>query len=128
MLEALIAGRAEPATRTALVQRRRRSKIAGREPALTGIVHDHHRQSLAMPLAHIALLAEVMVAASGLELSRFETAPRLAAWAGAAPGGDARVGEQHCGKTRQGNRPRRAILTQLAHAAVPANGTDLSAL
>jgi transposase len=193
MLEALIAGRVEPATMAARATRRRRSKIPLLEQALTGIVPDHHRQLLAMQLApsdlldeHIAARnraievslralrvdassgeerapwpvlsngsppvaaptltltraverldpipgidqrgAEVRVAEIGMDMSRFETAPRLAAWAGVAPGTDASAGKQRSGKTRQGHRPRRAILTQLAHAAVRTKGTYLSAL
>ena len=193
MLEALIAGRADPATMAALAQRRMRSKIPVLEQALTGIVHDHHRQLLAMQLAHIDFLdeqiealtraivtslkalsateppeedqpalppvesapsvavsppltftravelldtipgidqrgAEVIVAEIGIDMSRFETAPRLAAWAGVAPGNDESAGKQRSGKTRKGNRPLRAILTQLAHAAVHTKGTYLSAL
>ncbi len=49
--------------------------------------------------------AEVIVAEIGIDMSRFETAPRLAAWAGVAPGTDARAGTQRSGKTRKGNRP-----------------------
>jgi transposase len=56
MLEALIAGRAEPATMAALAQRRMRAQIPLLEPALTGVVHDQHRQPLAMPLAPIDFL------------------------------------------------------------------------
>ena len=44
MLEALIAGRADPATRAARAQRRRRTKMPLLEHALTGVVHAHHRQ------------------------------------------------------------------------------------
>jgi transposase len=193
MLEALIAGRADPATMAALAQRRMRSKIPVLEQALTGIVHAHHRQLLAMQLAHIDFLdeqiealtraivtslkafsatvppqedqpalptdgsapsvtvsppltfthavelldtipgidqrgAEVIVVEIGIDMSRFETAPRLAAWAGVAPGNDESAGKQRSGKTRKGNRPLRAILTQLAHAAVHTRGTYLSAL
>jgi transposase len=58
MLEALIAGRVEPATMAELAKRRMRSKIPLLEQALTGIVHDHHRQLLAMQLAHIDFLDE----------------------------------------------------------------------
>jgi hypothetical protein len=68
-----------------------------------------------------------MVAEIGIDLARFETAPRLAAWAGVAPGHDERVGKQRSGQTRQGHRPLRAILTQLAHAAVHTKDTSLSA-
>jgi transposase len=71
--------------------------------------------------------AEGIVAESGTEMSRFETAPRLAAGAGVAPGNDASAGKQRSGKTRKGHRPRRAILTQLAHAAVRTQDTSRSA-
>jgi transposase len=193
MLEALIAGRADPATMAELAQRRMRTKSPRLEQALTGIVPDHHRQLLAMQLAHVDCLdeqiealtraimasltalstaeppvedhpplpavrsapsvavsppltftravelldtspgidqrgAEVIVAEIGIDMARFETAPRLAAWAGVAPGNDESAGKQRSGKTRKGNRPLRAILTQLAHAAVHTKDTSLSAL
>ena len=176
-----------------LAKRRMRSKIPLLEQALTGIVHAHHRQLLAMQLAHIDFLAEQIealtralavslsalsgtapaseerapllspspvsppgasptltftravelldtipgtdqrgaegiVAEIGVDMSRFETTPRLAAWAGVAPGHDASAGQQRSGKTRQGHRLLRAILTPLAHAAVRTKGTYLSAL
>ena len=72
--------------------------------------------------------AEVIVAEIGIDMSRFETAPRLAAWAGVAPGNDESAGKQRSGKTRKGNRSLRGVLTQLAHAAVRTKGTYLSAL
>jgi len=193
MLEALIAGKADPAMIADLAKRRMRSKIPLLEQALTGVVRDHHRQLLAMQLAHIDFLdeqidalnttiatalralsadeplspqllpraaassappltvstpltftravelldtipgvdqrgAEVIVTEIGIDMSRFETAPRLAAWAGVAPGNDESAGKQRSAKTRKGNRPLRAILTQLAHAAVRTRGTYLSAL
>ena len=58
MLEALIAGRADPATMAELAKRRMRAKIPLLEQALTGFVRDHHRQLLAMQLAHIDFLDE----------------------------------------------------------------------
>jgi transposase len=193
MLEALIGGTADPATMADLAKRRMRSKIPLLEQALTGVVRNHHRQLLAMQLAHIDFLdeqiealnrtietalsvlstdtlppspppgdtaandaahlpgpapltfpravelldtipgvdqrgAEVIVAEIGIDMGRFETAPRLAAWAGVAPGNDESAGKQRSGKTRKGNRALRAILTQLAHAAVRTKGTYLSAL
>ena len=54
---------------------------------------------------------------SGTERARCETAPRLAAWAGVAPGHDARAGQPRSGTTRQGHRPRRALLPPRAPAA-----------
>jgi transposase len=193
MLEARIAGKADPATMANLAKRRMRAKLPLLEQALTGVVRDHHRQLLAMQLAHIDFLAEQIAALSatietalraldvdalpsqpplpgatvrrapslagsapltftravelldtipgidqrgaevivteiGIDMSRFETAPRLAAWAGVAPGNDESAGKQRSGKTRKGNRSLRAILTQLAHAAVRTKGTYLSAL
>ena len=193
MLEALIAGKADPATMANLAKRRMRAKIPLLEQALTGVIRDHHRQLLAMQLAHVDFLAkqiaalnttietalkalspdarpsppplpqasvigapaltgsasltftravalldtipgidqrgaEVIVTEIGIDMSRFETAPRLAAWAGVAPGNDESAGKQRSGKTRKGNHALRAILTQLAHAAVRTKGTYLSAL
>jgi transposase len=193
MLEALIVGKADPATMANLAKRRMRAKLPLLEQALTGVVRDHHRQLLAMQLAHVDFLdkqiaalnttietalkalspdalpnppplpqasvigapaltgsapltftravalldtipgidqrgAEVIVTEIGIDMSRFETAPRLAAWAGVAPGNDESAGKQRSGKTRKGNHALRAILTQLAHAAVRTKGTYLSAL
>jgi transposase len=193
MLEALITGRAKPATMAALAKRRMRSKIPLLEQALTGVVREPHRQLLAIQLAHIDFLdaqiealntaiaaalealsgdaslnptisstatsdsatpqesspsvtfpravelldtipgvdrrgAEMVVAEIGIDMARFGTAPRLAAWAGVAPGNEESAGKQRSGKTRKGNRPLRAVLTQLAHAAVRTKGTYFSAL
>ena len=70
----------------------------------------------------------MIVAEIGIAMARCATAPRLAAWAGVAPGNDERAGKQRSGKTRKGNRSLRGGLTQLAHAAVRTKGTYLSAL
>ena len=194
ILAALVEGRADPATMAELAKRRMRSTIPLLEQALTGLVRDHHRQLLAMQLAHIdfldeqieALSAEIMrrlaalsghtvpaespepagergsaatpetadapmtfaravtlldtipgvnqrggellVAEWGLDMARFGTAARLAAWSGVAPGNDESAGKQRSGKTRQGNQALRTGLTQLAHAAARTKGTYLSAL
>ena len=194
ILAALVEGRADPATKAELAKRRMRSKIPLLEQALTGLVRDHHRQLLAMQLAHIdfldepieALSAEIarrlatlstdaasvespgamggadsaatpdavdtsmtfaravtlldtipgvnqrggalLVAEWGLDMARFGTAARLAAWSGVAPGNDESAGKQRSGKTRQGNQALRTGLTQLAHAAARTKGTYLSTL
>jgi transposase len=192
MIEALIAGQADPAAMAALAKRRMRSKLPLLEQALTGIVRDHHRQLLAMQLAHIDFLddqiealsaaiqswlgtlsttavspspapglpedqrpqaadvpppltftravelldtipgvdqrgAEMLVVEIGIDMTRFGTAPRLAAWAGVAPGNDESAGKQRSGRTRKGNQTLRAGLTQLAHAAVHTKETYLTA-
>jgi transposase len=71
---------------------------------------------------------ELRVAEWGIDLARFGTAARLAAWSGVAPGNDESAGKQRSGKTRQGNQALRTGLTQLAHAAARTKGTYLSAL
>jgi transposase len=71
---------------------------------------------------------ELLVAEWGIDMNRFGTAARLAAWTGVAPGDDESAGKQRSGKTRQGNRALRTGLTQLAHAAARPKGTYLSAL
>src|SRR5262245_14172725 len=58
ILAALIEGRAEPATLAELAKGRLRSKIPVLEQALTGLVRAHHRQLLALQLAHIDFLDE----------------------------------------------------------------------
>jgi transposase len=193
ILAALVEGRAAPATMAELAKRRMRSKIPLLEQALTGLVRDHHRQLLALQLAHIDFLdeqiealdaeitrrlailsgddhlgvppeptgkaggitldmagvpmtfaraltlldtipgvnqrgGELLVAEWGIDMERFGTAARLAAWSGVAPGNDESAGKQRSGKTRQGNQALRTGLTQLAHAAARTKGTYLSAL
>src|SRR5262245_39352567 len=72
--------------------------------------------------------AEILVAEMGIDMTRFGSAPRLAAWAGVAPGNDESADVRRSGKTRQGNRSLRTALVQLAHGAVRTKGTYLSAL
>jgi transposase len=71
---------------------------------------------------------ELLVAEWGIDMTRFGTAARLAAWSGVAPGNDESAGKQRSGKTRKGNRALRTGLTQLAHAAALTKGTYVSAL
>jgi transposase len=71
---------------------------------------------------------ELLVAEWGLDMARFGTAARLAAWSGVAPGNDESAGKQRSGKTRQGNQALRTGLTPVAHAAARTKGTSLSAL
>jgi transposase len=58
ILAALIQGRADPAAMAELAKGRMRTKLPLLEQALTGIVRAHHRQLLAMQLAHIDFLDE----------------------------------------------------------------------
>lgn len=58
MLEAIVAGQADPATMAELARGRMRRKIAALEQALTGRVRDHHRFLLMHHLVHIDFLDE----------------------------------------------------------------------
>jgi transposase len=71
--------------------------------------------------------AEIIVAEIGTDMSRFPTADHLASWAGVAPGNNESAGKRHSGKTRKGNKPLGAALTQAAQAASRTRGTYLSA-
>lgn len=71
--------------------------------------------------------AEVIVAEIGTDMERFPSAGHLAAWAGVAPGNNESAGKRHSGKTRQGNKPLGAALTQAAQAAAHTHDTYLSA-
>jgi transposase len=194
ILAALVAGHAAPATMAELAKGRLRRQIPLLEPALPGLVHDHHRPWLARHVAPIACLAEPLevlsteitrrvtalgpdepatppadvdrppagaeapgapaspmtlaraltlvdtipgvdqrggerlVAEWGLDMARFGTAARLAAWTGVAPGHDERAGNRRSSRTRQGHHTLRTGLTHLAHAAARTQGTDVSAL
>jgi transposase len=72
--------------------------------------------------------AELILAEIGIDMTRFGTAPRLAAWAGVAPGNNESAGKQRSSTTRKGNQTLRAGLTQLAKAAARTKEIYLSAL
>ena len=71
---------------------------------------------------------ELLVAEWGIDMGRFGTAARLAAWSGVAPGNEESAGTQRAGKTRQGHQAWRTGLRPWAHAAARTKGTYLSAL
>jgi transposase len=71
--------------------------------------------------------AERIVAEIGPAMSRVPRAADLASWAGVAPGNHERAGTRASGKTRQGNRLLRTVLTQVAQAAARPTGTSLAA-
>ena len=56
--------------------------------------------------------AELMLAEVGIDMTRFETASRLAVWAGVAPGNNESAGKQRSSTTRKDNQALRAGLTQ----------------
>jgi transposase len=60
--------------------------------------------------------AQVIVAETGGDMSRFATSARLAAWAGLAPGDHESAGKRKKAAARQGNRHLRAALVEAAWA------------
>jgi transposase len=64
ILAALVEGQADPATMAELAKGRMRNNIPLLEQALTGLMRDHYRRLLTMPLAHIDFLDEQIDALS----------------------------------------------------------------
>jgi len=58
--------------------------------------------------------AEVILAETGLDMSRFETAGHLAAWAGVSPGNNESAGKRRSGKSLKGNKTLKSTLVQSA--------------
>lgn len=71
--------------------------------------------------------ASEIVAAIGVDMSRFADAHHLASWAGMCPGSDESAGKRRSGKTRKGSPWLRAALTESAWAASHTKKTYLSA-
>ncbi len=71
--------------------------------------------------------AEIIVAEIGSDMSRFDSANHLAAWAGVAPGNYESAGKRKSGRMRQGNKTLKTVLNQAAHAAAHTKDTYLAA-
>lgn len=71
--------------------------------------------------------SEIIVSEIGTDMNRFPTADHLSAWAGLAPGNNESAGKRRSGKTRKGNKPLVAALTQAAQAAAHTKNAYLSA-
>jgi transposase len=67
--------------------------------------------------------AEVIIAETGADMSRFRTAAHLASWAGVCPGHHESAGKRKSGKTRHGNRWLGAALGTAAMAAARTKDT-----
>jgi transposase len=63
------------------------------------------------------IVAEVIVAEIGTEVSRFPSAQHLASWAGLAPGNEESAGKRKSSKTRKGDQALRHALIEAASAA-----------
>ena len=62
------------------------------------------------------ITARDILAEIGLDMTRFGSASRLAAWAGVSPGNNESAGKRRKGRTRRGNRYLRRVLVQCAWA------------
>jgi transposase len=71
--------------------------------------------------------AEVIIAETGGDMTRFRTAGHLASWAGTTPGHYESAGKRRSGKTRHGNRWLSGTLGIAAMSAAKTNNTYLAA-
>lgn len=67
--------------------------------------------------------AEDLVAEIGLDMNVFPTEKHLSSWAGMAPGNNESAGKKKSGRTTQGNKQVKAVLTEIAWAATRTKNT-----
>lgn len=79
-----------------------------------------------IPGVHVRT-AEVLIAETGADMSRFPSAEHLASWAGMCPGNNESAGKHRAGTTRKGSKWLRGALTESAHAASQTKDTYLAA-
>jgi len=73
------------------------------------------------------LLAQIIIAEVGLDMTRSPTPGHLASWAGMCPGNNESAGRRGSGRTRHGDVHLRAALGQAAITAIRAKNTYPSA-
>ena len=73
------------------------------------------------------LVADVIIAETGADMSRFPTAGHLASWAGTCPGSNESAGRIKSTKTRPGNPYLKGALGIAAMSAASSHGTYLAA-
>jgi transposase len=71
--------------------------------------------------------AEVIIAETGGDMTKFATAKQLASWAGVCPGNDESAGKRRSGKTTKGSKWLRGTLIEAAKAAGRTRDTYLAA-
>jgi transposase len=71
--------------------------------------------------------AEVIIAETGADMTKFPTAGHLASWGGVCPGNDESAGKRRSGRTTKGSKWPRQTLTESAKAAARTKDTYLAA-
>jgi transposase len=71
-------------------------------------------------------IADVIIAETGADMSRFATPGHLASWAGMCPGNNESAGRHKTGRTRKGNVWLRGALGEAAAAATRTKNTHLA--
>jgi transposase len=74
-----------------------------------------------------ALVADVVIAETGADMTRFPTAGHLASWAGTCPGSNESAGQVKSTRTRPGNPYLKGALGVAALSAARSKGTYFSA-
>src|SRR6201987_4219645 len=89
-------------------------------------------QEAVMRLAEVPGLgvdsAQPIIAEAGEQASTFPSAAELPSWVGTCPGKDERAEQNHSSRSAKGNKYRRRVLSQAAHAAVKKRGSYFQAL
>jgi transposase len=73
------------------------------------------------------IAAAMIIAAVGVDMSRFPTPGQLASWAGICPGNHESAGKRQTGRTRAGNRWLKTLLTECGWGAGRVRNTYLGA-
>ncbi|WP_348538944.1 transposase [Streptomyces pseudovenezuelae] len=100
-----------------------------------GALQRHDQEGVyAGPALYVALvpgistrLAQVVIAETGIDMTRFPAAAALASWSGVAPGNNQSAGRSYSGATTQGNVWLKGGLGDAAAAAARPKGTYLNA-
>jgi transposase len=102
------------------------AELTGEIDTEIGPLH-HARQQLSTIPGVSHRIAEVIIAETGADMSRFPSAPQLASWAGMCPGNNESAGKHFNGRTRKGDRWLRGALGEAAAASARTKNTYLSA-